>query len=278
ALQILSADGNGRVLDPLFPNGEQVDFQIFSFGVPNSPFGVDLASQLTQSPTGQGGSLVGGGIDDRFDFILQSDELLDGEGVASIDDSLRAFGNNGSTPNTEIHDGNTIQIDGLTSFTTDEVLDALEAASDHLPVITDFQIPAVLDAMVTNIPPQTLLLDEIFDLSVLIENGADVSVAIGADELEFQLLTTGDLIGSDSGIDLALGGGFESLVRLDTSQIGSREGEILISSNSPSVANGFVSIPISFNVIAVAIPEPAAWLTLGGITVAAVSRRRRMAS
>ena len=106
ALELLSADGDGRVLDPLFPNGEMVNFSILDFGVPNTQFGVNLAPMLTQSPSNGAGPLVGGGIDDRFDFILQSDELLDGDGVASIPNSLRAFGNNGSTLNTAINNGN----------------------------------------------------------------------------------------------------------------------------------------------------------------------------
>ncbi|MEM1224412.1 MAG: endonuclease/exonuclease/phosphatase family protein [Planctomycetota bacterium] len=274
ALEILSASGNGRVLDPLFPNGESVDFQIYNFGVPNTPFGVNLAPFLTQSPTGQGGSLVGGGIDDRFDFILQSDELLDGEGVASIHGSLRSFGNNGSTPNDQINDGNTININGLTSFTTGEVLDALEAASDHLPVITDFQVPAMLEAILVGSIPDTIMLGDAIDLEVTIANIADVLVPLAADELDFQLITSGDLIGNASGVDSALGGVFSTLVTLDTTQSGVRDGIITVSSSSPGVANGQVVIPVSFTVTAIPEPSMFALLCVGGI---AMARKRRRA-
>ena len=253
ALQLLSADGSGRVLDPLFPNGEDVAFDIFSPGVPNFPFGVDLAPLLTQSPSGGAGPLVGGGIDDRFDFILQSDELLDEEGVASIDGSLRSFGNNGSTNNTQINNGNTIQINGLTTFTNAQVVDALEAASDHLPVITDFQLPAILEATLSEPIPFTVALNEQVEIGVEIRNAADVSVALGADELDFELLTSGSLFGSFQGVDAALGNGVIAQVNLDTSALGLQQGLIIVTSLSPGIPNTQVLIPVSFQVVA---PEP----------------------
>ena len=273
SMQLLSAPGSGRVLDPLFPGGEDVDFRIYNSGVPNTQFGVDLAPFLTQSPTGQGGDLTGGGIDDRFDFILQSDELLDGEGVASIGDSLRAFGNNGSTPNTTINNGNTISINGLTSFSTDEVLDALEAASDHLPVVTDFQVPAVLSVSVVDFVPETVQLGEVVQLEVNIFNSADVLLSLGADELDFQLSTLGNLFGAAMGTDEALGGVFSTLVTLDTSELGMRGGVVAVTSNSPGVANGQVFLPVSFNVVAV--PEPGTLALLSVVGIGWFVRRRR---
>lgn len=275
ALQILAASGSGRVLDPLFPNGERVDFQIYEPFVDNTQFGVNLAPFLTQSPrTTFGGPLTNGGIDDRFDFILQSDELLDGEGIASIDGTLRTFGNNGSTPNTAINNGNTIQINGLTSFTTAQVLNALEAASDHLPVITDFQIPSVLEAMLVDTVPLEVTQGDFAEIQVDIFNAADVLVSIGADELEFELSTSGDLFGSASGVDFALGGVFSTLVQLDTSQLGLRQGIISVISNSPGVANGQVFLPVSFNVVAV--PEPSSIAALAAIVGGIAYRRRRV--
>lgn len=276
ALQILAASGPGRVLDPLFPGTDPVNFRIFDGGVPNTQLGVNLGPFLTQSPRANSeGPLIGGGIDDRFDFILQSEELVDGEGVASIDGTLRTFGNNGSTGNRAINDGNTIQINGLNSFTTEQVLDALEAASDHLPVITDFQIPAVLEAMLVDTVPTTLTQGEFAEVQVDIFNAADVLVSIGADELEFELGTSGDLFGSASGVDFALGGVFSTLVRLDTSQLGLRQGLISVFSNSPGVPNGQVFLPVSFNVVAV--PEPSSFAVLA-IVIGGIAYRRRRVS
>jgi len=262
SLQILSdgTDADGRLLDPLFPNGGNVTF--------NNNFG--LADQLTQSPSGGAGPLTGGGIDDRFDFILTSDELLDGEGVALIADSYHVFGNNGSTFNDQIDDGNTISINGLTSFTTAQVLDALESGSDHLPVVADFQLPAVLEALLAEAVPQTVDQDQMVSLELTIRNAADVAVAIGADELDFEFNTSGDVFGSGSGTDAALGGVSSELVGLDTSVLGLRSGLITVTSDSFGVGNSQVEISVSFEVV----PEPTS-LALLGISGMMVLRRRR---
>ena len=259
ALEILADDGPGRVLDPLFPNGEVVNFTIFASGVPNTQFGVDLVPVLTQSPSGGAGALVGGGIDDRFDFILQSDELLDGSGVASIPGSLRAFGNNGSTPNTQINNGNTIMFNGLTSFSTDAVLDALEAASDHLPVVEDFQLPATLvveiigDAAIEFGDPAPLFAQgEDATLELLVSNGTNVQTPLGADVLEFTVSTTGDVSGSFSSTDEALDDGVSVFLDLDTSQLGIQTGLISVTSNGEgAVLDGSTQFVFSY---IVAIP------------------------
>ena len=256
ALEILSADGDGRVLDPLFPNGEVVNFSILDPGAPNSPFGVNLAPLLTQSPSNGAGPLVGGGIDDRFDFILQSDELLDGNGIDSIPGSLRAFGNNGSTLNTEINDGNSITINGLTSFSTSQVLNALEAASDHLPVVEDFQLPSKLSVQLLTKVPAEIVLGETVTLELLVGNGTAVPNAMCADELDFLVFTTGAVAGSFSGTDLALGEDVSVTLVLNTSQLGFQQGEIEVISNGQGASfNGSFQIDISFNVVD-DIPEP----------------------
>ena len=262
ALEILSADGDGRVLDPLFPNGEMVNFSILDFGVPNSPFGVDLAPLLTQSPSDGAGPLVGGGIDDRFDFILQSDELLDGNGVASIPDSLRAFGNNGSTLNTEINDGNTITINGLTSFSTSQVLDALESTSDHLPVVEDFQLPATLSAELNPILPLEIGLNDAVTVELLISNATNVENILGADTLQFMVFTSGDVAGSFTGSDQALDGGVSVTLALDTSELGVRSGVITVTSNGEgAVLNGSTQFEVSFLVGPAGIPQTSVELT-----------------
>jgi len=259
ALEILAAAGDGRVLDPLFPNGEVVNFSILDSGVTNTPFGVDLAPLLTQSPSFAGGALTGGGIDDRFDFLLQSDELLDGSGLASIPGSLRAFGNNGSTLNTEINDGNTITINGLTSFSTSQVLNALAAASDHLPVVEDFQLPpSLLVGLLTNVPAE-IVIGEVFAVELLVSNGTSVPNSSCADQLDFMVFTSGDVFGSFSGSDLAAGDQVSVFLTLDTSQLGLQEGQISVVSNGAGAScNGSVQIDVSFNVVDAISPPMAA--------------------
>lgn len=263
SLQILSdgTDAEGRLLDPLFPDSNNVTFR-------NN---FDLADQLTQSPSDGAGPLASGGIDDRFDFILTSDELLDSEGVALIADSYHVFGNNGSTFNDQINDGNTISINGLTSFTTTEVLNALESGSDHLPVVADFQLPAVLEALLAEAAPETVNQDESVSLEITVRNAAEVAVALGADELDYAFTTSGDLFGSGSGTDAALGGALSEFIGLDTSMLGLRSGVITVTSDSFGVANGFIEIPVAFEVV----PEPTslALLGLSGLTLLRRVRR-----
>lgn len=71
-------------------------------------------------------------MDDRFDIQFASGEFYDGIGVDYVTGSYHVFGNNG----THTFDG---PITTGTGASTD-VLNALFAASDHLPVVADYQL------------------------------------------------------------------------------------------------------------------------------------------
>ena len=74
----------------------------------------------------------GGAMDDRFDIHFASGEFFDGGGVDYVANSFHVFGNNGThTLNSTIDTG---------TGATPTVLAALIAASDHLPVVADYQI------------------------------------------------------------------------------------------------------------------------------------------
>jgi hypothetical protein len=75
------------------------------------------------------------GVDDRFDFILVSDNVLSGTNrVEYVPNSYDNLGNNGSTYNKSINDATN------TDATPDEILNALYYMSDHLPVILKLAI------------------------------------------------------------------------------------------------------------------------------------------
>jgi hypothetical protein len=76
---------------------------------------------------GDGGST--GGMDDRFDFILVSAPMV--EKVES--GSYMAYGNDGNHFNQDINSGSN-------SAVSAEIANALHAASDHLPVVADFDL------------------------------------------------------------------------------------------------------------------------------------------
>ena len=238
AFQELLSSGPGQAFDPVNQLGTWHTNPSF-------------AQWHTQSPCENSctGGFATGGVDDRFDFQLVTGELLDNEGLSYISGSYHTFGNNGSTYNDAINVGNTISLNGVTSFTTQTVLNALENATDHLPVVADYQLPAVLGTSVATIP-STLLEGETFDLDVSIFNDANVLATIGADELDYSISISGDISSLDalSGMDQALGGSNLHEFLFDTSTVGMKTAEIMISSSSQSAANSLVTIPISFEV------------------------------
>jgi len=138
----------------------------------------------------------------------------------------------------------------LTSFSTDEVLDALEAASDHLPVVEDFQLPATLVVEIVGDPPATVVQGEDVTLELLVSNGTIVENPLGADELEFNVTSNLDLSGSFSGVDAALGDGVSVFLDLNTSQLGSQIGLFSVSSNGEGeILDGAFQFLVSFNVV-----------------------------
>jgi endonuclease/exonuclease/phosphatase family metal-dependent hydrolase len=88
----------------------------------------NFSSIHTQSTRASGSCHSGGGLDDRFDFILCGQELLDNErGMGYVSGSYVAVGNDGQQFNGNITDA------GNTSVPSN-VLNALYNMSDHLPV------------------------------------------------------------------------------------------------------------------------------------------------
>ncbi len=254
--QTLTAAGDGQALDPINMPG------IWH----NNAFMPEL---FTQSPVavarfpGQ----ITGGMDDRFDFQLTTGEFLDNEGLSYISGSYHAFGNNGtlsSCCNAEITSG---------TGASPAVLDALANASDHIPVVADYQLPAVSSASVSAIP-LTVQLGSVQSALVSVANAASVISLLGADELDYTVSVTGDLAGFFSDLDAPLGGGNSHSISLDTSTLGLKSGTITVASSSQSVANPLLTFPVSFEVVA--IPEPATLaMSLFGCIALVATRRRR---
>jgi len=171
----------------------------------------------------------------RIDFQFITDELDDNEGLDLIDGDYRVFGR--------------VQRNSTTVVTS---IPQLTSTSDHLPVVADYQLPAVMFAEADAVPA-TLLQGEVFDLNFTVSNLASVVAAIGADELNYTLSVTGDigsLIGPDNGVDLALGPGNLHQIAFDTSSPGMKSGSILVVSGSPGVEHRSLSLNIMFEVIA----------------------------
>lgn len=128
-LELVSVNpGSGLFIDPLGPaaSGNWNNNCLFSA----------IHTQSTHNDNaGAPGGAAGGGLDDRFDFMLVSDALLDGQYLRYQNSSYQAFGNDGNHCNADINDPPVIP-EGV------YIADALHTASDHLPVYLEiFYIP-----------------------------------------------------------------------------------------------------------------------------------------
>ena len=249
AFQTLISAGAGQANDPMNRIGSWTNSSSY-------------ADVHTQSPclSATGNCGVGGGVDDRFDLQLVTGEFMDGEGLSYIGPtvpgmsglahSYHPFGNNGTTFNNNINAAaNTVTFPGLTSYTKSQILNALQTVTDHLPVVADYQLPAVMSAVADSIP-SVMDFGQLFNLNVTVSNAANVVAAIGADELDYSLTTAGSVTGSYlNQIDIALGAGNVHSLALDTSTIGIKTGTITVMSTSQGVQNGTINIPVNFLVV-----------------------------
>lgn len=138
--ELLVQDGTGYFLDPANRPGSWHN---------NSGF-ADIHTQSTRiTDIGDGGST--GGLDDRFDFILASQSVIDPLGIEYVDGSYWAYGNDGQHFNLSIHDPPN------QSVSTDVAI-ALYFASDHLPVVAEFDFGVVTDVEDEMIKPEEFIL------------------------------------------------------------------------------------------------------------------------
>ena len=132
AYQALINDGVYILNDPL-PAGNW-----------HTEFYKDYHTQSTRTVSFGGGST--GGLDDRFDFILFSDDVIDGTNrVEYIENSCEAFGNDGN------HYNDSLTRPPLNPYIPDSVTYALYYMSDHLPVICDLKVEATVDTTISDI-------------------------------------------------------------------------------------------------------------------------------
>ena len=178
-----------------------------------------------------------GGMDDRFDFQLITGEFQDNEGLSQLAGSYRTFGNNGThTTNGAITTG---------TGAAANVLTALAQSSDHLPVVADYQLPAKLGVQVASIPA-SVAAGAAVSIDVLINNLANAITSLGADELDYTLSVTGDLLGGTTGTIAALAAGQTRQFSLNTSTPGLKSGVVTVSTNSQGAANALFTLPVSF--------------------------------
>lgn len=99
----------------------------------------DVFTQSTRTQTGFGGTT--GGLDDRFDFIMTSENMLTNTDLYYEPDSYQVYGNNG---NVACYNQSIIDSECAGSLFSFEIREALHYFSDHLPVTMQISTPASL--------------------------------------------------------------------------------------------------------------------------------------
>jgi len=202
----------------------------------------------TQSPRDiVADGLVGGGMDDRFDFILPTAQLNDGNGISLIANSCRAVGNDGAHYNLAVNAGNNTYFASNVSR-SNILADDLFAAADHIPVLLDMQVPAWSTAELVAVPSRVIQ-GATATVLLKVANDAPGTVTVGIDPLDYLATGSGVLSGSASGV-AALTPSFTNVnLPVTTTTVGLRTGTATVTSSNEAVQNPVISLPVSIRVL-----------------------------
>ncbi len=230
------ADNDGRAFDPINTPGTWHNNAAITL--------IHTQSPHLDNP-GAPGNAVPGGIDDRFDFLLISAALQDGQGLDYIPGTYRTFGNDGHHFNQDINDPPTIQ-EGAA------MANALHAAADHLPVVLDLQDP-VLTPLISA-PPIVIfpnaLVGGLSEATLTVTNTASPP----APDLQYSFAAPpGFMAPSGMFVDPAGGGGNAHVLTLLTGTSGNKVGILEIANNSSN--NPALTVILSGGVLDHAVPS-----------------------
>ena len=237
--QAFVAPGNGAAIDPL----GTADWT-----------GASNAWKHTQSPrTIVANGLVAGGMDDRFDFVLPTLQLADGNGISAIAGSCRAVGNDGAHYDQAVNAGNNTYFPGNLAR-SNALADALHDAADHIPVLMDFTVPAWSTAVLGAVPARVVQ-GAVASAEVRVANDAPGDSAAGVDALDYTVSGTGVLSGSQSGT-AALTPAFTAVnVPIVTATVGLRTGTATVASANEAVQNPSIALPVTVRVLRASNPS-----------------------
>ena len=122
-LEILDQTNNIAMADPINTPGAWNNNEDFTA----------VHTQSTRTSSSGFGGGAGGGLDDRFDFIMVSQNMMTDSNLNYKVDSYKAYGNNGNCYNNDIND---INCGGVYNQV---IRDALYNMSDHLPVVMELE-------------------------------------------------------------------------------------------------------------------------------------------
>jgi len=241
-LNMVTGAGEGLAVDPLNPTNASQTWN-------NNATFAPIHTQSTRTgftPDSDGGAT--GGMDDRFDVQLSTQEFHDGEGLSYIANSTRAFGNDGQHFNLSLNANPIIPL-GAT------VANALWDASDHLPVVADYQLPAKMAFTKTIAEPTQVIVGGSATATFKVQNTAPVLTANGADELDYLVSTSGNGVGSFSSTTNTTNAGNNHIVALSTSTPGVKSAIVSATASSQAAEGAAASISLSTTVLAHATPS-----------------------
>lgn len=223
------ANDAGRFYDPIATPGTWRDNYLMRF-------------VHTQDPVASNG-----GMDDRFDQLLVSGDLVDGSGFDYLGDpalpystttwddanhSYRSWGNDGTSYNT----GLTVTGNTMVGATIAQALIACAGSGGHLPVFLDLRVPPAVGSDVTidfGQVPQGAVAEQ----TLAVWNAGDVTLwtAGGIGALHYALEATSGFTAPDGAFVHAAGAvPNEHTITMDTAAVGPLTGTLTISSDAPN--------------------------------------------
>lgn len=215
--------------------------------------GASNAIKHTQSPRLTNTNLVGGGVDDRFDLHLFTAALNDGAGLAYIPGTVRTLGNDGNHFDIAVNTGNNTYYPNNIAR-SNALADALHEASDHFPVIMEYQVPAAMSATLQALPPRVLV-GAAVPVRAVVSNVAQGVWAAGIDDLPFSVSGSQFVVGSASGQAPLSPATAIGQLALNTSSAGIASGIVSVTTSAQAAANPSIQLPVSVQVSAHANPS-----------------------
>ena len=202
------ADNDGRCKDPANQPGYWHDSYTFRHIHSQSP---------RETAFGGGAS---GGLDDRYDILLVSYPMDDGEGLSYVDGSYDVYGNDGFRLNGDVNDPTNQEVSA-------GVADALYQASDHIPVVIEIQVPAKVDVPAAVDFGDVIVGTSSVEETLTVENAA----ASPADELSYDLSAPAGFGAPGGTFELDAGQAGDHVITMDASTVGVKSGDLEVSSN-----------------------------------------------
>lgn len=221
------ANNLGRFFDPIATPGNWNNVSTFRF-------------VHTQDPVGAGG------MDDRFDQILLSQSLIDGNGFDYVGTpfqpystttwndpfhSYRCWGNDGTSFDNPLN----IATNQMVGPTIAQALVNLAAGAGHLPVFLDLRVPPKTETTVL-LDFGRVLQNRVAIKSIEVANTGDESLwgVGGVADLRYSMTASSGFTVASGNFTEPAGGGINThAVAMDTRTPGSKSGTITIQTNAP---------------------------------------------